>query len=98
MVVSIQVNMYVTQETTPKLPSLTFLSNFLKKVNMDIKDLMTPKNKISVQANELFCMIEFSKEKSRFNIYTYQYSLPLNILDRNLILFLSFYIHYNEYI
>lgn len=56
MVVNIQVNMHVTQETIPKLPSLTFLSNFLKKVNMDIKDLMTPKTKISVQANEPFCM------------------------------------------
>lgn len=68
----------------PKLPSLTFLSNFLNKANMDIKDLMTPKNKISVQANELLCMTEFSKERSRFNTYMYQYSLPLNILDRNL--------------
>lgn len=26
---------------------------------MDFKDLMTPKNKISVQANELFYMTEF---------------------------------------
>lgn len=55
MVVSIQVNMYVTQVKI-MLPSLTFLSNFLNKVNMDIKDLMTPKTKISVQANELFWM------------------------------------------
>ena len=91
--------MYVTKETTPKLTSLTFLSNFLNKVNMGIKDLMTPKNKISVQANELFCMTEFSKERLLFNTYTYQYSLTLNILDRRLLtLFLSSYIHYNEYI
>lgn len=54
-----QVNMYAAQATTPELLSLKHLSNFLNKVNMDFKDLMTPKNKISVQASELFYMTEF---------------------------------------
>lgn len=68
--------MYVAQETTPKLLSLTLLSNFLNKASMDFKDLMTTKNKISVQANELFYMTEFP---NRHQNLIHTHFLPLNI-------------------